>query len=155
MQNTSRRITLKAVRRPSASCGTIRQFSQGTVAQSGAAERWETNAPSVCVQHLSCTFDIEPSSLPFNRASPLGSTGYRATSHSVLPFRLRCLMAKEDRELEMARLRHELKKAQEDEVFGGLTALERAEYNRNLRRINELEIEEGSSAVEEKKKRRA
>jgi hypothetical protein len=64
-------------------------------------------------------------------------------------------MAKEDRELEMARLRHELKKAQEDEVFGGLTALERAEYNRNLRRINELEIEEGSSAVEEKKKRRA
>jgi len=61
-------------------------------------------------------------------------------------------MAKEDRESELMRLRHEVEKAQEDEVFGGLTIAERAEYDRKIQRISELEIEEDRSAIAEKKR---
>jgi hypothetical protein len=61
------------------------------------------------------------------------------------------VMAKENREFELKRLRDEVEKAHEDEVFGGLSTAERAEYDRKIRRINELEIEQSMSAVAEKK----
>lgn len=50
-------------------------------------------------------------------------------------------MAKEKPESELKRLRVEQKKAQQDEVFGGLSPAERAAYNEKTNRINELEIE--------------
>jgi hypothetical protein len=49
-------------------------------------------------------------------------------------------MAKEKPQSELARLRAEQNKALEDEVFGGLSRAERAEYNGKTKRINELEI---------------
>jgi hypothetical protein len=58
-------------------------------------------------------------------------------------------MPKEDRELELARLRNEVKKTRQDEVFGGLTVAERAEYDRKKLRIRELEIE--LSAIKKKR----
>jgi hypothetical protein len=60
-----------------------------------------------------------------------------------------CLIAKENRESELARLRREADKTRHDEVFGGLTRAEHIEYNRKLQRINELEIE--MSAPKEKR----
>jgi hypothetical protein len=61
-------------------------------------------------------------------------------------------MAKENRESELARLRNEEKKTCRDEVYGGLTIAERAEYNRAIRRINELEIKLHNPVDEKKKK---
>jgi hypothetical protein len=49
-------------------------------------------------------------------------------------------MAKENPESELTRLRKEQNKTQQDEVFGGLSPAERAEYNGKAKRINELEI---------------
>jgi hypothetical protein len=60
-------------------------------------------------------------------------------------------MAKENRESELAQLRNEQDKTHEDEVLGGLTKAERAEYDRKTQRINKLEIEQSTSAVAEKK----
>ncbi len=54
---------------------------------------------------------------------------------------VRLIMATENRESELMRLRQEVKKTRQDEVFGGLTTAERFEYNCKLQRINELEIE--------------
>jgi hypothetical protein len=42
---------------------------------------------------------------------------------------------------ELTRLLAEQSKARQDEVFGGMTTTERAEYTLKEKRINELEIE--------------
>jgi hypothetical protein len=55
-------------------------------------------------------------------------------------------MAKEKPESELTRLRKEQNKTQQDEVFGGLSPAERAEYNGKAQRINELEIALTTSA---------
>ena len=60
-------------------------------------------------------------------------------------------MAKEKPESELKRLRVEQKKAQQDEVFGGLSLSERKEYDRRTKRINQLEIEIQASAVAKQK----
>jgi hypothetical protein len=57
----------------------------------------------------------------------------------IIP-RLRSIMAKENPESELTRLRKEQNKTQQDEVFGGLSPAERAECNGKAKRINELEI---------------
>lgn len=56
-------------------------------------------------------------------------------------------MAKEKADSEWKRLRKEQEKTRRDEVFGGLTAVERAEYDRKSDRIRELESEIQASAV--------
>jgi len=48
-------------------------------------------------------------------------------------------VAKEQPESELKRLRNEQSKARQDEVFGGLSHAERAEYNGKAERIHELE----------------
>jgi hypothetical protein len=55
-------------------------------------------------------------------------------------------MATEKPESELTRLRKEQNKTQQDEVFGGLSPAERAEYNGKAQRINELEIALTASA---------
>jgi hypothetical protein len=59
-------------------------------------------------------------------------------------------VAKEKPESELTRLREEQKKAQQDEVFGGLSLAERAAYNEKTNRINALEIELAASALARK-----
>jgi hypothetical protein len=59
-------------------------------------------------------------------------------------------MAREKPEFELKRLRTELYKTLQEEVFGGLTLTEREEYNRKSGRIHELETEIQASAVAEK-----
>jgi hypothetical protein len=48
-------------------------------------------------------------------------------------------MAQEKSQSELIRLRKEQNKARHDEVFGGLSPVELAEYNRKAARIHELE----------------
>ena len=48
---------------------------------------------------------------------------------------------------ELTRLRKDQNKARQDEVFGGLSPEERAEYNGKAERIHELESEIQASAV--------
>jgi hypothetical protein len=57
-------------------------------------------------------------------------------------------MGKEKPESELAQLQKEQSKTKRDEVFGGLSDEERAEYDRKTKRINELVIE--TSAVTKK-----
>jgi hypothetical protein len=64
-------------------------------------------------------------------------------------------MAREKHEFELKRLRTEQSKTRQDEVFGGLSPAELAEYNRKSERIHELESEIHASAVAEKKSRSA
>jgi len=59
-------------------------------------------------------------------------------------------MAKEKSECELKRLRTEQNKTRQDEVFGGLSPAERAEYEGKSERIHELESEIQASAVAEK-----
>jgi hypothetical protein len=59
-------------------------------------------------------------------------------------------MAKEKPQSELTRLRMEQNKTRRDEVFGGLTPAERAEYDGKSERIYELESEIQASAVAEK-----
>jgi hypothetical protein len=59
-------------------------------------------------------------------------------------------MAREKHEFELKRLRAEQNKTRQDEVFGGLSPAEQAEYNRKSERIHELESEIQASAVAEK-----
>jgi hypothetical protein len=47
-------------------------------------------------------------------------------------------MTKEKPESELARLTQEQRKAGQDEIFGGFSAAERAEYDRKAGRINAL-----------------
>ena len=56
-------------------------------------------------------------------------------------------MAKENPESELKRLFKKQDKALEDEVFRGVSSAERAQYDRKLKRINELTIELSASAV--------
>jgi hypothetical protein len=56
-------------------------------------------------------------------------------------------MAPEKREAELKRLRKEQSKARQDEVFGGWSRAERAEYIRKEERIHELESDTQVSAV--------
>jgi hypothetical protein len=49
------------------------------------------------------------------------------------------LIAKEEPEFELKRLRKELYKSLQEEVFGGLSSAERAEHDRKANRIHELE----------------
>ena len=56
-------------------------------------------------------------------------------------------MRYESPQAELARLGKEQTKARQDEVFGGLSPAERAEYDGNAKRINELEIEIRASAT--------
>lgn len=55
-------------------------------------------------------------------------------------------MPHESSQAELARLLKEQAKTRQDEVFGGLSPVERAEYNRKVKRINELEAELTASA---------
>ena len=50
-------------------------------------------------------------------------------------------MAEEKRQSELKRLRAEQYKTLQDEVYGGLSPAEQAEYNRKSDRIHELERE--------------
>jgi hypothetical protein len=50
-------------------------------------------------------------------------------------------MAEEKLQSELTRLRKEQKKARQDEVFGGFSDAEQAEYDENAERICELESE--------------
>jgi hypothetical protein len=58
-------------------------------------------------------------------------------------------MPKEEPESELKRLRAELYKTRQDEVFGGLSPAERGEYDRKSGRIYELASEIQASAVAE------
>jgi hypothetical protein len=61
-------------------------------------------------------------------------------------------LGKENPESELARLLQEQRKARQDEIFGGFSQAERAEYNRKAGRINVLEREiQASASVEEKR----
>ena len=64
-------------------------------------------------------------------------------------------MAREKHESELKRLRTEQSKTRQDEVFGGLSPAELAEYNRKSERIHELESEIQASAVAEEISRSA
>jgi hypothetical protein len=64
-------------------------------------------------------------------------------------------MAREKPESELKRLRAEQNKTRQDEVFGGLSPAERAEYEEKSERIHELEREVLASAVAEKSSRSA
>jgi hypothetical protein len=59
-------------------------------------------------------------------------------------------MPKEKPEFELNRLRTELRKTRQDEVFGGLSPSELAEYNRKSVRIHELVCKIHMSAISEK-----
>jgi hypothetical protein len=48
-------------------------------------------------------------------------------------------MAREKPESELKRLKQEQNKARQDEVFGGLSPVEWAEFNGRVKRIHELE----------------
>jgi hypothetical protein len=48
-------------------------------------------------------------------------------------------VATEQLESELKRLRKEQRKTRQDEVFGGLSTVEKAEYNGKARRVHELE----------------
>ena len=52
---------------------------------------------------------------------------------------------------ELRLLRNEQKKARQDDVFGGLSPAERAEYNGKAERIHKLESEIQESTVAEKR----
>jgi hypothetical protein len=58
-------------------------------------------------------------------------------------------MPKEEPEFELNRLRTELDKALQDEIFGGLSPEELSEYNRKAERIHEL-LEIHMSAIVER-----
>ncbi|MGA8622231.1 MAG: hypothetical protein WB660_27385 [Candidatus Sulfotelmatobacter sp.] len=62
-------------------------------------------------------------------------------------------MEKENPQSELSRLRKEQSKARQDEVFGGLSPAERAEYNEKAKRIDELKIELRASAAANSSKR--
>jgi hypothetical protein len=59
-------------------------------------------------------------------------------------------VAKEKPESELRRLRTEQGKTRRDEVFGGLSRAERAEYDKKAERIRRLEGEIQESAIAEK-----
>ena len=59
-------------------------------------------------------------------------------------------MLEEKPQFELIRLRKEQNKARQDEVFGGLSPAERAEYNGKAERIHELESDFQASAVAKK-----
>jgi hypothetical protein len=59
-------------------------------------------------------------------------------------------MPHESSQTELARLLTEQETARRDEVFGGLSPAERAEYARKAKRINDLEIELRTSTVVKK-----
>ena len=56
-------------------------------------------------------------------------------------------MEHETPQAEVMRLLREQNQMRQDEVFGGLSLLERADYNRKNLRINELEIELQAEAI--------
>jgi hypothetical protein len=56
-------------------------------------------------------------------------------------------MLEETRESELKRLQTEQRKMREDEVFGGLSVQEQAEYKKKVERIGSLEIEIREIAV--------
>ena len=55
-------------------------------------------------------------------------------------------MERESPQAEVLRLLREQYQSRQDEVFGGLSAVERAEYNRKTARINELETSLGENS---------
>lgn len=55
-------------------------------------------------------------------------------------------MEKESLQAELTRLRKMQRRAEQDEVFGGMSEAERASYDARAKRINELEIEINASA---------
>jgi len=50
-------------------------------------------------------------------------------------------MANQSLQSELTRLRKQQAKAQQDEVFGGFSLAERAEYDARTNRIHDLEVE--------------
>lgn len=59
-------------------------------------------------------------------------------------------MEHETPQSELKRLREEQRETRQDEVFGGLSSLEREEYDRKTKRIYELQREIEASAAAEK-----
>ena len=64
-------------------------------------------------------------------------------------------MTREKLETELKRLRTEQHKTRQDEVFGGLSSAEQAEYNRKSERIHELESKVQASATAKTKSQSA
>jgi hypothetical protein len=62
------------------------------------------------------------------------------------------VMVVENRQSELTRLRNEQFKTLHDEVFGGLSPAERAEYEQKAKRIHKLEAEIQASAVAEQRR---
>jgi len=60
-------------------------------------------------------------------------------------------MVQKTSQSELTRLRKEQNKARQNEVFGGLSPAERAEYNGKAERIHKLESEIQASTVAEKR----
>ena len=60
---------------------------------------------------------------------------------------LKVIMVQKTSQSELTRLRKEQNKARQNEVFGGLSPAERAEYNGKAERIHDLESEIQASAV--------
>jgi hypothetical protein len=56
-------------------------------------------------------------------------------------------VVRENLESELKRLRKEQRTSLENEVFGGLSREERAEFNGKTKRINQLEIERTASTI--------
>ena len=67
----------------------------------------------------------------------------------------RIVVAKEKPESELRRLRVEQDKTRRDEVFGGLSPAERAEYEKKANRIRTLESQIQASAVAKKSSQNA
>jgi hypothetical protein len=64
-------------------------------------------------------------------------------------------MTREKLETELKRLRTEQYETRQDEVFGGLSSAEQAEYNRKSERIHELESKVQASAIAKAKSQSA
>jgi hypothetical protein len=70
-----------------------------------------------------------------------------APRFSVNYSRLKVIVVQKTSQSELTRLRKDQNKARQDEVFGGLSPAERAEYSGKEERIHKLESEIQASAV--------
>ena len=64
---------------------------------------------------------------------------------------LKVVMVQKTSQSELTRLRKDQNKARQDEIFGGLSPEERAEYNGKAEQIHKLESEIQASTVAEKR----
>jgi len=70
-----------------------------------------------------------------------------AARFGVIYSPLKVIMVETKPHSELRLLRNDQKKARQDDVFGGLSPAERAEYNGKAERIHDLESEIQASAV--------